>query len=162
MIALEALKVKDCAKIVEWNENKDADFLCQWAGPITYEFPISIDQIAKRVNDESLLIFKILNDNEMIGTVELRKLQNDDKSMIICCFLIDPDCTGKGFGQITLQRIKEYAFNKLKIDRLVLKVYAYNVCAIRCYEKAGFCVEEFHIAENQKWNSYLMSITKNG
>ena len=51
MIRLELIKKEDLYKIVEWNRNKSADDLLQWAGPL-YEYPLTISQVEKYFLDE--------------------------------------------------------------------------------------------------------------
>lgn len=156
MISIKPLKSEDCERIIEWNEAGDEAFLFQWAGTTTYEFPLTSDQIIGRFDEENTSIFKILKDDVMIGTVELRSLENH--SVRLCRFLIDPKCSGMGYGQAALKTIKEYVFNDLGMKRLDLNVYVFNVAAIRCYEKAGFLVERYSIADDPKRHSYTMSI----
>ncbi len=67
--------------------------------------------------------------------------------------------SGKGLGQMTLKSVVDYAFNQLKLCHLELSVYTYNVNALRCYEKSGFCVKELiENAVDSRWNSYTMEI----
>lgn len=50
----------------------------------------------------------------------------------------EADCRGKGYGTEATQLVLQYAFNTLGLHNLLLRVFAYNVAAIRAYEKAGF------------------------
>ena len=41
MIKISLIEIEDLEKIVEWNKNKSADYLLQWAGPM-YNYPLTL------------------------------------------------------------------------------------------------------------------------
>ena len=45
---------------------------------------------------------------------------------------------GSGYGEEATRLILDYGFNVLNLNSVELGVYAFNVRAIRCYEKVGF------------------------
>jgi RimJ/RimL family protein N-acetyltransferase len=47
----------------------------------------------------------------------------------------------RGFGTEALRLLLRYAFDDLALHRVDLRVIAYNVRAMRCYEKCGFVRE---------------------
>lgn len=46
----------------------------------------------------------------------------------------------------------DFAFNELKMERIMLNVSFSNISAIRCYEKVGFKLVE----KKEKKNEYLL------
>lgn len=127
-INLELLEEIDYSTIIGFNKGKDADFLYQWAGP-GYDFPISEKQIADRIAngvngvDADTYIFKILSEssNEMIGTIELFRINNEKKTATIGRFLIDENLRSKGIGEIALKLLVNKGFEEFALNEIYLK-----------------------------------------
>lgn len=172
MIKLEPLQKDDFKKLLEWNKDKSAEFLLQWAGPF-YEYPLTEDQLERYFDNyiikekETLFVYKIINlkTNEMIGTIELDVKDTVNKIGRVARFLIgEEDCRGKGVGGKALSEVVKIGFETLKLNKITLGVFDFNTSAIRCYESVGFKIEE--LKENYRkigdtcWNLYNMGITK--
>lgn len=86
MIKLSLIEIEDLKKIVEWNKNKSADYLLQWAGPM-YNYPLTLVQVENyflnevKKDNSNIFVYKIqLSDTgEIIGTVELRQIDENKK-----------------------------------------------------------------------------------
>lgn len=172
MIRLELIKKEDLNKIVEWNEDKSADDLLQWAGPL-YEYPLTISQVEKYFLDEEskeladTYIYKIvsISTEEVIGTVELREIDRVNKIARVCRFLIGEEkerC--KGIGALALKEILRIGFEDKGFEKITLGVFDFNNGAVRCYEKVGFVIEKLlkdaRKAKDGYWSLYEMSISK--
>lgn len=172
MIKLEPLQKEDFKKLVEWNKGRSAEFLLQWAGPL-YEYPLTEEQIERYFEDyvlkekDTLYVYKIISPetDEIIGTVELDEKDHISKIGRIARFLIgDENHRGKGEGKEALKEAIKIGFEKLKLNKITLGVFDFNIGAIKCYESVGFVIEE--LKENYRkigdsyWNLYDMSITK--
>ena len=135
--------------IVQWNKRKDADFLQQWAGPVVYEYPISVNQIANRVA-EGGEIYVVLEQGKVIGSFECNT-QPGNKQAFLCRVILDETKRGKGYGTKALQLLTEHVFlQNPHVTQIVLHVYTFNTGAIRCYEKAGFHITEEKTEKNRK------------
>lgn len=172
MIKLEPLRKEDFKKIVEWNKGHSAEFLLQWSGPL-YECPITEEQIVRYFENyvlkekETIYVYKIINleTNEMIGTIELDVTDHINKIGRIARFLIgEENYRGKGAGKEALKEAIRIGFEKLKLNKITLGVFDFNISAIKCYKGVGFVIEE--LKENYRkigdsyWNLYDMGITK--
>ncbi|GHU77822.1 GNAT family N-acetyltransferase [Spirochaetia bacterium] len=155
-IKIKELTVDDCKYLVEWNYNKDENFLFQWAGTQIYLYPLNEEQIRNRLNIENNKIYLIEYNNEPIGSIELSGINKEEHIGRICRFIIKDDMQGKGIGTKALKKLIEMVFEDYGINDLLFNVYVYNISAIRCYEKIGFLVEKYN--ENKKLNSYTMKI----
>jgi len=51
-------------------------------------------------------------------------------------------------------------FAKTELERLSLRVYCFNLPAIRCYERLGFLVTEYFEETDSHWNNYAMERKK--
>lgn len=171
MVRLEILQEKDVARIVEWNRGTDEDFLFMWAGN-GYEYPITEEKIKRRFKEgvnrlhSDTYIFKIIStkNNDMIGTVELTKIDRVNAFGVIGRFLIESNNRGMGYGQSALHLLAEKAFKDLKLQKLALKVLDFNTAAIRCYENVGFIkirhVDNARITKKGNWGAYDMALTR--
>jgi len=140
MLKILPLEKTDSACIVKWNENKTPDFLLQWAG-IGYKYPISEKQIIDRIESETssgCRMYKIILDNDMIGTIELMWIDTEAKTGKIGRYLLNPELAGKGYGSEALEKFLSIAFNDFQLKKVWLSVFDFNKPAIRCYEKVGF------------------------
>lgn len=141
-IDIRATTLSDCEFIVKANEGKSEDFLHQWAGP-SYDFPITIEQIKERLVDSIYTKFFTAEINgETIGTVELGFINYKKMECRICRFLIGEEYRNKGYGSQISNYLIDYAFNELKMERVLLNVSPSNSSAIKCYEKVGFKIVE--------------------
>lgn len=170
-LQLRLLQIEDFLKVVEWNRDMDEHFLYQWAGR-GYDYPITIWQYSKRLENgvnkknASTYIYAIETDGgEMIGTIELTGIDYDKKLATIGRFIIGPkECRGKGYGQKALTLLIEKAFSEFGLRMLFLKVFDFNVGAVRCYEQVGFKTikydEGVYEADAETWNRLTMVLAK--
>lgn len=73
-----------------------------------------------------------------IGTVGLVSINHLNRTAELGIGIGERDCWGKGYGTEATCLILDYAFNVLSLHNVMLRVFSYNVRAIRAYEKAGF------------------------
>ena len=83
---------------------------------------------------------------ELLGYVELNRMQSQPGAWWIGHLVVRPDCRGRGVGRSMLDATLEVAFLGLHAGCVCLVVFPENRAAIRCYEGAGFSFvgEEFH------------------
>lgn len=55
--------------------------------------------------------------------------------------IIGPDAVGRGYGTDATRTMLRYAFDELGLNKVELRVWAFNTRALRAYEKAGFVRE---------------------
>lgn len=156
---IRGIREEEYRYIVQWNKRKDADFLQQWAGPVVYEYPITVNQIANRVA-EGNEIYVAVEQNQILGTFECI-VDAKNHQGFLCRVLMDENRRGKGLGTKALQLLVEKVFSENpEMTQIELHVYCYNIGAIRCYEKVGFCITEQKESPNHKWDSYTMILKK--
>lgn len=86
----------------------------------------------------------LMIDNEEgtpIGTIQLYDFNEQDKSCKLGIRIGDRNYWSKGYGADAVNTLLEYAFMKIDIYRVTLKVYEYNERAVKCYLKCGFQYE---------------------
>lgn len=55
--------------------------------------------------------------------------------------LVGPKFRGRGIGSDAVRAVLDFAFEEMNLNRVELQVWAYNVRAIKAYERAGFVKE---------------------
>ncbi len=115
---------------------------------IQSQFTASIDYcINERKDEEDSLktIVSILYNNLPVGFFVLDKgkdkylLSDNDSSILIRSFSINPKYQGKGIGSEAMKKVSEFVKeNIFGIDELILSVNVKNTNAYRVYKKAGY------------------------
>lgn len=158
LITIRTIERKDYQSIVDWNNAKDEDYLFQWSGLKTYVYPISVEQIESHAKESS--IYMIEKDDMTIGSIELSNINNEKKTAFVCRFIFQEEMRNKGYGKCALEKLCKMAFEKINLETLKLRVYCFNVGAIRCYEQVGFLIKDYHQQSDSKWNYYTMELVK--
>jgi RimJ/RimL family protein N-acetyltransferase len=73
----------------------------------------------------------------LVGEVVLNEIDGLNRSANIRIGIRKP-CTDRGYGSEALRLMLAYAFDELRMHRVALAVYAFNLRAIHVYQKLGF------------------------
>jgi diamine N-acetyltransferase len=73
-----------------------------------------------------------------IGNLDLRAVDFRNRTAEFGIMIAESDCRGKGYGTEATRLALDYAFTALGLHNVMLAVVAFNLAAIRAYEKAGF------------------------
>jgi len=76
--------------------------------------------------------------NELIGNVGFIDINLLHRTAEIGIFIGNKSYWGKGYGREALSLLLDYAFKKLNLHNILLRVYDFNRRAVACYEKVGF------------------------
>lgn len=137
-IYLRLMEIADTDKIVSWR-NKDIvrnHFIYQ--EPFTKEG--HLNWIHTQIESGNVVQFIICekSGNRDVGSVYLRDIDREKKCAEYGIFIGEEDALGKGYGTQAADLILNYAFGKLKLRSVFLRVFADNIRARKSYEKAGF------------------------
>lgn len=160
MLTIRPATPKDYPAIVRWNENRGEPYLFQWAGFTTYTYPLTAEQISARANKEGVHLYMAFDGKTPIGAGEICDINGEAKTGRICRLIFAEEAKNKGHGEAFLKELARIAFAEMGLLSLSLRVYCYNINAIRCYEKVGFRVTEYFEEENSHWNNYSMELKK--
>jgi RimJ/RimL family protein N-acetyltransferase len=98
----------------------------------------------------------------VIGEIRLDRLDLRDRRASLAVGIEDPRRLGMGLGTEAIGLVLEYAFKVLKLHRISVRVVAYNLRAIRAYEKCGFVLEgserEAALVDGQWHDDVMMAI----
>ncbi|NNE52505.1 MAG: GNAT family N-acetyltransferase [Sulfitobacter sp.] len=77
----------------------------------------------------------------MIGGLRLHSVNEHARKASYAIGILDPQRLNKGLETRATWLVLEYAFNTLGLNRLSIRMLAFNKRAIACYRKVGFVVE---------------------
>jgi RimJ/RimL family protein N-acetyltransferase len=120
----------------------------------------------KHKNDPSRIDFAIwTKEGKLIGHCFLYNINKKDKRATLAIGIHDREFRGKGLGTEATKQLLKYAFDKLKLHRVDLRVLEYNRAAIRCYKKSGFKQEgierESGFVDGKYYDDIRMSVLEN-
>ena len=160
MITLEKFEEANCELLISWVHSPE--FLMQFAGP-AFTFPLTREQLVKSLADLGRSAFQAINVNsgKMIGYAEINITE---QGPYLGRILIDESFRGKGFGKEIVQQLLDIAFGKMKQQIVRLRVFDWNISAIKCYEGVGFTIEPNNTllttVNGKTWTGLVMRITK--
>lgn len=157
-VRIRSLEIVDIEKIRIWRNNPKNTKYLQKIPFITSEMQVNWYHRVQANPDEIVFAIDEYDDDyRFVGSFSLYNFSNNKAEF--GKFLIgDENAHGKNIGCNSIRAISEVAFNQLKLTSLYLHVFTENLPAIKCYQKAGFVVEDEHINGDQK--EYTMVLNK--
>ncbi|CAN5859251.1 GNAT family protein [soil metagenome] len=100
----------------------------------------------------------------LVGFTTFSALDPDNGSLLYHITIGERDAWGRGLGTEATELMLAHAFDRLRLHRVGLTVFAFNERAIRAYEKAGFRLEgrlrEALQREGRFWDELQMSVLR--
>ncbi|MDE6567173.1 MAG: GNAT family N-acetyltransferase [Lachnospiraceae bacterium] len=156
-IVLRAITKEHTPLIVKWrnNPNVQHNFIFQE----TFTEEIHNAWMDSKVASGEVVQFIIYTkqSNMPVGSVYLRDVDLEKQKAEFGIFIGEDDARGKGYGRSAAQLICKYGFEQLHLHKIMLRVFASNVGAIRSYEHAGF-VQEAYLKDEEKINGKFHDI----
>ena len=118
--------------------------------------PRGFRRIEKEFHYEEYFQFLLLDGDRIIGESVINEFTDEGKSANFRIAIFSADHCGKGLGSWMTGKTCTFAFDVLKLEKIMLDVFAFNPRAIRTYEKAGF-VKTGYIEDD---DLILMELTK--
>ena len=141
-IYLRLINEEDTDNIIRW---RNSDFVRR---NFIYQKPFSRqghEQWMKTMIDTGKVVQFIIytRKGRPVGSVYLRDIDRVHKKAEYGVFIGEKDALGQGYGTQAAELMIHYAFEHLKLHKLMLRVLADNKQACRSYEKAGFVQEAY-------------------
>lgn len=141
-ICLRFMTEEDTDLIVKW---RNEDFVRRnfiYQKPFTREGHLQwIETMIKTGKAVQFII--CTKENEFVGSVYLRDIDRTHRKAEYGIFIGEEKALSKGYGTQAAKLMIGYAFEELKLHKLMLRVLAGNDRAKRSYEKAGFVQEAY-------------------
>lgn len=135
-VMLRPIGAEDFSKLVQWTLELEPDFNSEG------DYPRSLEEceswLQRSQSNRSQERFAIVLNGNIIGDLELDHITWRSGDGELRIRIGEKDLWDKGYGTDAIKTLLGYAFGKLDLSRIYLKVYTDNNRAIRCYQKVGF------------------------
>lgn len=154
-ILVKYLNFKDIGQNLEYN----------WRKINIRKEKIIIKEIKNLVRKKKRFSFVILDkiDKKIIGSCELHKIEIENKFGKLNCWLI-PSYRGKGYSNDAISTLINFAFTRLRLNKLNWEVFSFNRRSQRFAEKMGFKKEgierERHLVKGKFIDRIIYSLLK--
>lgn len=136
-IYLSPRSIEDAEKFAEWlNDFETTDYTGRSHQIITIE--AEKDYLEKNINEEAIFAIVENENNKLIGTISLEKIDHVKRIATLGIFIGDKNYRGKGYGTEAIKLILDYGFNYLNLNNIKLDLMEFNQRALACYKKCGF------------------------
>lgn len=136
-IYLSPRSIEDAEIFVEWmNDFETTDYTGRSHKIMTLE--AEKKYLEENINAEANFSIVTLEDNKLIGTVGIEKIDHTNRTGTLGIFIGDKNYRNNGYGTEAIKLILEYGFHYLNLNNIELTVMEFNERAIKCYEKCGF------------------------
>lgn len=137
-VYLRKITVEDTEQVLSWRNSTQVKAYFIFQDEITTED--HLNWLKSKVDtgkvDQFIIVEKA--SAQPIGSVYLQDIDYCHKKAEYGIFIGEQNLQGKGYGTIVAKLMIDYAFDKLGLHRVYLRVLESNERAIRSYEKAGF------------------------
>ena len=133
---LSPINVDDYDKYTEWlNDGEITQYLNFAHMIISTESEKEILTILCKGHNYAIVD---LSTDELIGNCGLLDHDQINQTAEIGIFIGRKEYLNRGYGREALSLLVDYSFNLLNLKNIILRVYAFNERAVRCYESVGF------------------------
>lgn len=163
-IVLRPMEEADTELIVRWRNSPAVRNRFIYREPFTPEG--HRHWIDTMIRTGKAVQFMICERNSMrpVGSVYFRDIDRYKKEAEYGIFIGEADGQGKGYGSEAARLATQYAFNKMGMDRLVLRVFTDNEAAVKSYRQAGFTEEtvlkDVECSDGEKKDMLFMSLCR--
>lgn len=90
------------------------------------------------VNDKYNFAIETIEEEKYIGGCGINNIDWKNSHVTIGIYIGDQAYWNKGYGSDALKVFIKFIFDEMNIHKIKLEVFAFNIRAIKCYEKCGF------------------------
>lgn len=138
-IRLRPIEPRDVTRMLEWDEDDEITRYINKRFPSPDSWEEWFGQVKSRRRRLALAIDTVKG--EFIGDIQLEQIcwRSGAAELRIC--IGEKRYWSRGYGAEAIKVLLDYAFDRLGLKSVYLRVYRSNHRAIRCYEKVGFVKE---------------------
>ncbi|GHV40724.1 hypothetical protein FACS189490_06330 [Clostridia bacterium] len=90
------------------------------------------------MKDKKSFAIVLQGEDRLIGSAGLMNYDGINRTAELGVSIGEAADRSKGYGLETVKLILRFGFDALNLNSVVLRVFEFNVGAIKCYERAGF------------------------
>lgn len=138
MLRFEKFEEKHIPLYYQWRNDPEVSKYDQpgFIRPMSYEEVATWSE--RMVEGLSFITF---DDDVPLGTAAFMNLDNRNRHAELAIVIGNKDYWSKGYGTQIMEKLIDWGFNGLNLNRLYLHVFSTNTRAINLYEKIGFQLE---------------------
>lgn len=163
-IYLSPRSIEDVEKFTEWmNDFEVTDYIGRSGQLISLEGERKY--LTENSNPEATFSIVTLDEDKLIGTVGLERINNINRTATLGIFIGDKDYLSKGYGTEAIKLLLDYGFNYMNLHSVKLTLMSFNERAFKCYKKCGFKevgkFRENKFINGRYYDTICMDILKN-
>lgn len=137
-VYLRQMQISDTDHIIAWRNNPRVRHNFIYQGLFTPEG--HLNWIKTQIEPGHVVQFVICEkeSGRAVGSVYFRDIDRERKCAEYGIFIGEDDAVGKGYGTQAARLALFYAFTRMQLSFVFLRVFADNTGARKSYEKAGF------------------------
>lgn len=141
-VYLRPIREADTELIVSWRNKERIRHNFIYQKPFTKEG--HLNWLRTQVEPGHVVQFIICEtiSDRPVGSVYFRDIDRKKSIAEYGIFIGEDDALGRGYGTQAAKLALSYAFEKLRLQTVFLRVFADNTGARKSYENAGFCLVE--------------------
>jgi RimJ/RimL family protein N-acetyltransferase len=138
LVALRPLERSDVLSLKKWiNDPETTQFLMQ-SYPMTEKNEEDWLESLSKKKDDVVLGIVTLEDERLIGTVGLHRIDHIHGTAITGTIIGEEECRSKGYGTEAKMLLLDYAFNQLNLHAIRSEVIVYNGRSLAYGKKCGY------------------------
>lgn len=142
-IVLEPITKEHTPLIIKWRNNPKVRYNFIFQELFTEEIHNDWMETKVATGDVVQFVIRQKENGSLIGSVYLRDIDKKNEKAEFGIFIGEDIERGKGYGAEAARLICRYGFKELGLHKIMLRVFANNICAIKAYEHAGFKKEAY-------------------
>lgn len=142
-IYLRPITMADTERIVNWRNSDRVRRNFIYQAPFTKEGHENWMRTKVAAGEVVQFIICEKRTDRPVGSVYFRDIDRQNRKAEYGIFIGEADCAGRGIGTETARLAVFYARDVLKLHKLMLRVFADNMAAVKSYEHAGFVREAY-------------------
>lgn len=163
-IYLSPISIEDAEKFTEWmNDFEVTDYTGRSGAIMSLEGERKYLQ--ENSNPEATFSIITLNEDKLIGTVGLERVDHMNRTAILGIFIGDKEYLSKGYGTEAIKLLLDYGFNYMNLHSIKLNLMSFNQRALKCYKKCGFNetgrIRENKFINGRYYDTIIMDILEN-
>jgi RimJ/RimL family protein N-acetyltransferase len=138
-VRIRALEKTDVDEALKWVNDPEVTATLTMMDPVSrYHEEKWIEKMLDGTDERNKVFSIETKDGVYLGGIGLHRINWRDRNAEVGIVIGKKEYWNKGYGTDAMMTILDFAFNRMNLHRVYLRVYDFNPRGIRSYEKCGF------------------------